>query len=123
MRITPLAFALLVAAAPAPASAAEINLSIPLSLGSMDSVSSQTYGCADGSEIAVQYVNAGANSLAILPMDGAPRIFVNVLSGSGARYQSGADVWWSKGNSATLHSELTKVAPLTCEIKDPAPTE
>ena len=55
---------------------------------------------------AVDYINAGANSLAVLPIAGESRIFVNVTSGSGARYASGDLIWWeAAGRSITLTSD------------------
>ena len=81
-------------------------LSVALPLGPMDDVQTETYACGDGEVLSVQYINAGANSLAIVPIDGEDRIFVNVLSASGARYVSGADVWWSKGDTAILENTL-----------------
>lgn len=86
--------------------AAQTILSVALPLGPMDDVQTMTYACGDGKVLSVQYINAGANSLAIVPIDGKNRIFVNVLSASGARYVSGADVWWSKGDTATLENTL-----------------
>ncbi len=66
--------------------AAEVTVSIPLSINAIDSIISQTYSCGDGDAFSVQYVNAGANVLAILPVDGERRIFVNVVSASGAMW-------------------------------------
>ena len=86
--------------------AAQTTLSVALPLGPMDDVQTETYACGDGEVLSVQYINAGANSLAIVPIDGEDRIFVNVLSASGARYVSGADVWWSKGDTAILENTL-----------------
>ncbi|WP_108485120.1 MliC family protein [Oceaniglobus ichthyenteri] len=100
----------------ATAAAADLSLSLPL--GALDSVSGQTYACEGGESFTVQYVNSGANSLAILPIDGETRIFVNVVSGSGARYASGADIWWSKGDTATLENEMTEGSLQNCEAQE-----
>jgi membrane-bound inhibitor of C-type lysozyme len=55
---------------------------------------------------AVDYINAGPNSLAVLPIAGESRIFVNVTSGSGARYAAGDLIWWeAAGRSITLTSD------------------
>ena len=64
------------------------------------------YSCDDGKERAVTYVNGDTNSLAVVPVEGKERIFVNVISGSGARYASGQYIWWTKGPEATLYDEM-----------------
>lgn len=97
--------------------AADVALSIPLESGTLDSVQSETYSCGDGEPFAVQYVNSGANALAILPIDGEDRIFVNVVSASGAKYASGADVWWTKGETATLENEMEEGSLQNCRSK------
>lgn len=115
MRINLLALAMF---ATAGAAAADVNLSIPLQSGTMDSVESVTYTCGEAESFAVQYVNAGVNALAILPVDGAERIFVNVVSASGARYVSGAHVWWTKGDTATLENEMEEGSATDCVSED-----
>ncbi|SMC95660.1 MliC family protein [Primorskyibacter flagellatus] len=102
---------------------ADVTVSIPLELGGTDSVTAQNYTCGDDQSFAVQYVNAGANALAILPVDGEQRIFVNVVSGSGARYASGAHVWWTKGDTATLQNEMSEGGDLECQVQDAPPSE
>lgn len=61
------------------------------------------YDCGAAGRRKVTYVNAEGNALAILHVDGSRRIFVNVASGSGARYVSGIYVWWTKGREASLY--------------------
>ncbi len=78
----------------------------------------ETYSCAGGEPFSVQYVNAGANALAILPIDGEARIFVNVMSGSGAKYVSGAHVWWTKGGGATLENQMAQADRKDCSLQD-----
>ena len=107
--------------ASASAATAQATLSIPLKIGTTDSVLSQTYACGDAKAFAVQYVNAGANALAILPIDGEERLFVNVVSASGAKYVSGAYVWWTKGDTATLENEMTQGSLQECKSQDAAP--
>lgn len=97
---------------------AEVTVSIPLKIGELDNVTTYVYSCDNGESIAVQYVNSGPNALAIMPIDSEERIFVNVVSGSGARYASGADVWWTKGDTATLENELTGGDALSCQAQD-----
>jgi len=115
MRTTLMALAMVATAGTA---AADVSLSIPLSINGLDGVTSQTYSCGEAESLSVQYVNSGANSLAILPIDGEDRIFVNVVSGSGARYASGADVWWTKGDTATLENELEEGNIQECQSRD-----
>ncbi|MCX7559543.1 MliC family protein [Sulfitobacter sp. F26204] len=113
MRITSLALALM---ATASAATAQVSLSIPLAADTSDSVQSQSYSCGEGAALTVQYVNSGANSLAILPLDGADRIFVNVVAASGAKYVSGSDVWWTKGQGATLENTLKADSMQNCVV-------
>lgn len=120
MRISLLAPALL---ATTGAAAAQATLSIPLKAGAGDSVLSQTYSCGDGEAFSVQYVNAGPNSLAIFPIDGEERIFVNVVSASGAKYVSGAHVWWTKGDTATLENEIGAGSMADCHAQAAPPSE
>ncbi|WP_050525995.1 MliC family protein [Pseudorhodobacter aquimaris] len=117
MRISLLAFASLATAGTA---AAEMALSIPLALGHNGSIEAQSYSCGEGEQLTVQYVNTNSNTLAIVPVDGEDRIFVNAVSASGARYVSGAHVWWSKGDKATLENSLEKVGIKECQAQDPA---
>ncbi len=62
-----------------------------------------SYDCGTTGPRKVTYVNAAENALAIVDIDGSERIFVNVISGSGARYASGGYVWWTKGPEASLY--------------------
>ena len=74
------------------------------------------YDCG-GNTVDVEYVNVEPDHLAVVPVEGKKRIFVLVLSGSGARYASGQYIWWSKGNEASLYDETKGAdAPpiLTC---------
>ena len=65
------------------------------------------YSCDGGRKVTAEYVNAGANSLAIVKLGDETLLMVNVLSASGARYAGQHYVWWTKGNSADLY-DLTK---------------
>ncbi len=74
------------------------------------------YDCA-GEAVEVEYINVEPDHLAIVPVEGRKRVFVLVMSGSGARYASGRYVWWSKGREASLYDEMKGAdAPpvLTC---------
>lgn len=120
MRIGLLALAM---TATAGAAAAEATLSIPLELGTSGNVQSETYSCGDGDPFPVQFVNSGANALAIMEIDGEERIFVNVVSGSGARYASGPYIWWTKGNTATLENEMEQDSLVECRMDDASSPE
>ncbi|MBI4920275.1 MAG: MliC family protein [Devosia nanyangense] len=76
-----------------------------------------TYACEGHDPLIVEYLNAAPNFLALLPVGDQTLIFVNVISASGAKYESGSYVWWTKGADATLHdvTEGLDAAPvLTC---------
>lgn len=54
----------------------------------------------------VEYLNAGENHLAVLPILGQALIFSNVISGSGARYAAGRYIWWDAGErGVTLYAD------------------
>ncbi len=81
------------------------------------------YVCdADGAKLgvppgrfAVEYINGGGNSLAIVPISGRSLIFANVFSGSGARYTAQQYTWWEAGGNVTLSSDsLAGKAQSTC---------
>ncbi|WP_417722890.1 MliC family protein [Salipiger sp.] len=84
--------------------AADVTLTI--GLGPADQLSTETYTCDNGAAVPVRYINTGANALALLPVGGEDRIFVNVVAGSGSRYVSGGHVWWVKGDGAMLEDTL-----------------
>ncbi|TDT77136.1 membrane-bound inhibitor of C-type lysozyme [Litoreibacter halocynthiae] len=96
---------------------ADTTLSLAFELDDTDSVTSVIYDCGDGDAFTVQYVNAGANALALMEVGDEDRVFVNVVAASGARYVSGALVWWSKGDMATLENELSDGSTRTCQTQ------
>ena len=54
----------------------------------------------------VEYLNAGENHLAVLPVHGQALVFTNVISASGARYAAGRYIWWDAGDrGVTLYAE------------------
>ena len=81
---------------------AHAQLALTLPLPSDATVTAARYQCDDGRDLAVRYVDAGANSLAIIPLEGEEMVFVSVVAASGARYVSGMWEWWGKGEEATL---------------------
>jgi membrane-bound inhibitor of C-type lysozyme len=97
--------ATLLAAATAAAAASAVTIELP---GDAP-VDRQTvaYACDGDRKVTAEYVNAGANSLAIVKLGDETVLMVNVLSASGARYAGQQYIWWTKGNSADLY-DLTK---------------
>jgi membrane-bound inhibitor of C-type lysozyme len=53
----------------------------------------------------VEYLNGGGNSLAVVPILGNPTVFVNVASGSGARYVAQQFTWWEAHNAVMFSSD------------------
>ncbi|GAL99234.1 hypothetical protein AA0312_2188 [Acetobacter tropicalis NRIC 0312] len=71
----------------------------------------------------VTYLNAGATSLAVLPVEGQTLVFTNVISGSGAKYVADRFVWWSKGTEAFFSEDRKDVtAQLLCKEVAPLHT-
>ncbi|MEM5439001.1 MliC family protein [Paraburkholderia diazotrophica] len=67
----------------------------------------QKYTCATGRILNVTYLNtSNGQSFAILPVKGKQMLFVNVLSGSGAKYQAASYTWWTKGPQGTLYDAM-----------------
>ena len=94
----------------------------PLTIDLPDAAERQTvaYSCDGDRKVTAEYVNAGANSLAIVKLGDDTVLMVNVLSASGARYAGQQYVWWTKGNSADFY-DLTKgedaPAEFSCEAE------
>lgn len=71
----------------------------------------------------VRYINAGAISLVVLPVDGQTQVFSNVIAASGAKYVAGEFVWWTKGSTAFFSSALlNNTGTLTCQETKPDTT-
>lgn len=106
-----------------PVGAAEPALQLVLTLEGDVARHVLNYRC-DGQDapIRVEYVNADPVFLALLPVAGEMRVFVNVISASGARYASGQYVWWTKGETASLYDEMAQegTAPLSCAVEEAA---
>jgi membrane-bound inhibitor of C-type lysozyme len=89
--------------------AAHTASAMPLTVPQIQSASTQTtrYDCKDGKHISVQYTNTrNHQSFAALTVDGRKLLFVNVISGSGARYVADRYTWWTKGPQANLYDEM-----------------
>ncbi len=70
--------------------AAHVTASVPLDVGAMDRMQWEIGSCGAEESFSVQYVSAGADSPAILPIDAVDLTTVNTVSASGARYASDA---------------------------------
>jgi membrane-bound inhibitor of C-type lysozyme len=105
--LLPAMFALLPAAAVLDAARADEapRISITVENGGSNARTTAHYQC-DGKPVDVDYINVEPDFLAVLPVEGRKRIFVLGMSGSGARYQSGRYVWWSKGKEASLYDQM-----------------
>jgi membrane-bound inhibitor of C-type lysozyme len=103
---------------------AEVSLSVGVGITTDAEIKTVTYDCAGPEPLHVQYLNAAPNFLALIPVNGQALVFVNTISASGAKYESGQYVWWDKGSDATL-SDVTEgldAAPvLTCSAKNETP--
>lgn len=110
-----LPLAILALIPPAPADAGDLAIPLPSGITAERHVA--RYQCPGLGKFQVEYVNAGAVSLAVLPLEGQTQVFAQVLSGSGARYASGPYVWWIKGEEGSLQ-DLRKggnAAPVVCK--------
>jgi membrane-bound inhibitor of C-type lysozyme len=88
---------------------AQTVLAMPLTVPQIQTASTQTtrYDCKDGKSVSVQYTNTrNHQSFAALTVDGRKLLFVNVISGSGARYVADQYTWWTKGPQANLYDEM-----------------
>lgn len=116
MKNLPLYIAVLILGAGA--DAADVSLSVALDIDGPDSVTAIDYDCGGDDILSVTYVNAGANALAIMDVDqDDDRVFVNVVSASGARYVSGSYVWWTKGDTASFEDEMVADSIKTCQAE------
>lgn len=100
-----------------PAPAVETSMQLVLTLEGNAQRDVMTYQCEGSDELlTVEYVNAHPIFLAIVPVEGERLIFVNVISGSGARYASGQYVWWTRGVEAQLYDEMAPedAEPVSC---------
>ena len=100
---------------------------VTIHLGGVSPVSRQViqYQCdASGPKLGlpkgpfpIEYINGGGNSLALLPISGKTLIFVNVVSGSGARYAAQQYMWWEEaGRRVSLRREtLTETTESVCQ--------
>jgi membrane-bound inhibitor of C-type lysozyme len=82
---------------------------MPLTVPQIQSDTTQAvrYVCTGGSRLSVVYMNAkNGQSFAALAVEGKRLLFVNVISGSGARYVASHYTWWTKGPEGTLTDDM-----------------
>lgn len=97
------------------------ELRIPLPDGTPVQRIAASYACAGTGTRTATYINADGISLLLLPVEGRPMVFANVLAASGARYAAGPFIWWEHGSTATLTDirQGENAPPLdTCTRKD-----
>ena len=103
---------------------ADVTIGVGLSVTGDSQIKTTKYDCDGHDPMVVQYLNAAPNFLALVPIEGKTQIFVNTISASGAKYESGQFVWWDKGSDATL-SDVTEgldAAPvLSCTAENDTP--
>jgi membrane-bound inhibitor of C-type lysozyme len=119
----PIALACIFGLLAAPAYA-DVSLSVGVALSGDAEIKNTSYDCGTAGKLAVQYVNASPNFLAVIPIKDQTLLFVNTISASGAKYESGQYVWWNKGADATL-SDITEgldAAPvMSCSEENDTP--
>jgi membrane-bound inhibitor of C-type lysozyme len=103
---------------------ADVSIGVGLTIPGDAEIKNTVYDCGDAGKLAVQYLNAAPNFLALIPIKDQTLVFVNTISASGAKYESGQYVWWNKGADATL-SDVTEgldAAPvMTCSEENNTP--
>lgn len=84
---------------------ATVDLNVGINLSGDVQIVTAVYGCGDAMpELTVKYINAAPNFFAIVPIEGADMVLVNVVTASGAKYVGGVWEFWNKGTEASLHN-------------------
>ena len=100
-------------------SAAMADTSVSINIELDDAVlTTATYDCGMQESVQVQYIVSEGDTLALVPVDGDARVFVNVVAGSGSRYVAGQYEWWSKGQDAPLRDLIDDRIVLECKARD-----
>lgn len=107
-------FGLIVSACAASSSVAATSVSINIELDDAG-LTAVDYQCSANNRLSILYVTSENDILALVPIDGEPRVFVNAVSGSGARYVAGQYEWWSKGTVGGLRDVMSDEVLLDCE--------
>lgn len=83
-----------------------VETGVSLNLQGPADVRAVQYQCEEREErLAVTYINAAPNFLAVLEIEEQQHIFAATIAASGVRYVSDKYVWWTKGAEATLFDE------------------
>lgn len=100
-------------------SAAMADTSLSLNIELDDAVlTTATYDCGTEETVRVHYIVSDDDMLALVPVDGDARVFVNVVAGSGSRYVAGQYEWWSTGKNASLRDLIDDRIVLECNARD-----
>ncbi len=100
----------------------DVSAQLVLNLNSNFERNRVEYHCEGLEPFAVDFINAAPNFLALVPVAGEKRVFVSVLSGSGAKYVSGQYEFWTKGGEATLTDlQADPQAPVSCSEANETP--
>lgn len=83
------------------------HITLSLEVAGEATINAVTYQCGSKT-LAVSYVNAGPNLLAILPVEEQSTLFTSAIAASGARYTAGPYEWWTKGNEASLRNLMAE---------------
>ena len=100
-------------------SAAMADTSLSINIDLDDAVlTTVTYDCGMEEPVQVQYIVSEGDVLALVPIEGDARVFVNVVAGSGARYVAGQYEWWTRAQDATLRDLIEDRIVLECAARD-----
>jgi membrane-bound inhibitor of C-type lysozyme len=86
----------------------------------ISSTNTLRYVCRGRKVLTVQYMNTkNRQSFALLTVEGRKVLFVNVMSGSGAKYVGDHYTWWTKGPEGTLTDDMSDPdgAPMLADCK------
>jgi len=79
---------------------------LPAAAGAQTSLSSTTYHCERGVEIAASFIGAAGSSVAVIQVEGRQITLLQEPAASGARYGWPSDgagyVFWTRGAEATV---------------------
>ncbi len=99
------------------AAMADTSLSINIELDNAV-LTTATYDCGTEETVEVRYIASDDDILALVPVGGDARVFVNVVAASGSRYVAGQYEWWSKGQDATLRDLIEDRTVLECSTAE-----
>jgi membrane-bound inhibitor of C-type lysozyme len=86
----------------------------------VSSINTLRYVCGGRKVLTVEYMNTkNRQSFALLTVEGRKVLFVNVISGSGAKYVGDHYTWWTKGPEGNLYDNMSdpNAAPMLANCK------